>query len=59
MKESFQRLSRTFLSYSVKIISLLLAVSVIALVLVSFSPIDQVQQYILPLLQRALFRKNG
>ena len=49
MKESFQRLSRTFLSYSVKIISLLLAVSVIAFVLVSFSPIDPVQQYILGL----------
>ena len=49
MKESFQRLSRTFLSYSVKIITLLLAVSVIAFVLVSFSPIDPVQQYILGL----------
>ena len=49
MKESFQRLGRTFLSYSVKIISLLLAVSVIAFVLVSFSPIDPVQQYILGL----------
>lgn len=49
MKGSFQRLGRTFLSYSVKIISLLLAVSVIAFVLVSFSPIDPVQQYILGL----------
>ena len=49
MKESFRRLGRTFLSYSVKIISLLLAVSVIAFVLVSFSPIDPVQQYILGL----------
>ena len=49
MKESFQRLGRTFLSYSVKIISLLLAVSVIAFGLVSFSPIDPVQQYILGL----------
>lgn len=49
MKESFQRLGRTFLSYSVKIITLLLAVSVIAFVLVSFSPIDPVQQYILGL----------
>ena len=35
MKGSFRRLGRTFLSYSVKIISLLLAVSVIAFVLVS------------------------
>ena len=49
MKGSFRRLGRTFLSYSVKIISLLLAVSVIAFVLVSFSPIDPVQQYILGL----------
>ena len=49
MKGTFRRLGRTFLSYSVKIISLLLAVSVIAFVLVSFSPIDPVQQYILGL----------
>ena len=49
MQGSFRRLSRTFLSYSVKIISLLLAVSVIAFTLVSFSPIDPVQQYILGL----------
>ena len=49
MKESFRRFGRIFLSYSVKIISLLLAVSVIAFVLVSFSPIDPVQQYILGL----------
>lgn len=49
MQGSFRRLGRTFFSYSVKIISLLLAVSVIAFVLVSFSPIDPVQQYILGL----------
>ena len=49
MKGSFRRFGRIFLSYSVKIISLLLAVSVIAFVLVSFSPIDPVQQYILGL----------
>lgn len=49
MKGNFRRLGRTFLSYSVKIITLLLAVSVIAFVLVSFSPIDPVQQYILGL----------
>ena len=49
MKGTFRRLGRTFLSYSVKIITLLLAVSVIAFVLVSFSPIDPVQQYILGL----------
>ena len=49
MKGSFRRLGRTFLSYSVKIITLLQAASVIAFVLVSFSPIDPVQQYILGL----------
>ena len=49
MKESFRRFGRIFLSYSVKIIRLLLAVSVIAFGLVSFSPIDPVQQYILGL----------
>lgn len=43
------RLIRTFLTYGVKIISLLLAVSIIAFALVSASPVDPVQQYILGL----------
>ncbi len=49
MKETARRLFRIFLTYSVKIISLLIAVSVISFVLVSASPIDPVQQYILGL----------
>ena len=49
MKGASGRLCRTFVLNTVKIISLLLAVSVIAFVLVSFSPIDPVQQYILGL----------
>ena len=49
MKGTFGRLSRTFLSYGVRILSLLLAVSIISFVLVSASPIDPVQQYILGL----------
>lgn len=43
------RLIRTFLTYGIKIISLLLAVSIIAFALVSASPVDPVQQYILGL----------
>ncbi len=39
----------SFLSYGIRIISLLLAVSIIAFALVCFSPIDPVQQYILGL----------
>lgn len=49
MKGTGMRLARSFLSYSIKIISLLLAVSIVAFVLVSLSPIDPVQQYILGL----------
>lgn len=49
MKGSFGRIIRSFISYTVRIISLLLAVSIIAFALVSFSPIDPVQQYILGL----------
>ena len=49
MKETILRLTRSFVSYGVKVVSLLLAVSVIAFVLVSASPIDPVQQYILGL----------
>jgi len=49
MKGTFGRLGRTFVSYGFKIVSLLLAVSVIAFALVNLSPIDPVQQYILGL----------
>ena len=49
MKETLRRFSRIFFTYSIKIISLLLAVSIISFVLVSASPIDPVQQYILGL----------
>ena len=47
MKGTSARLGRIFLRYGVKIISLLLAVSIIAFALASFSPVDPVQQYIL------------
>lgn len=49
MKGTTKRLIRIFVTYSVKILSLLLAVSVISFVLVSASPVDPVQQYILGL----------
>lgn len=49
MKETFWRLTRIFFTYGLKMISLLLAVSMIAFILVSVSPIDPVQQYILGL----------
>lgn len=49
MKETGKRLIRIFLTYSVKIISLLLAVSILSFVLVSASPVDPVQKYILGL----------
>ena len=49
MKGTAGRLIRTFLFHGIKIVSLLLAVSIIAFVLVSASPIDPVQQYILGL----------
>ena len=49
MKGTFLRLTRTFAFSCFKIISLLLAVSVIAFALVDMSPIDPVQQYILSL----------
>ncbi len=48
-KGTLGRLGRTSLTCCVKILSLLLAVSIIAFVLVSISPIDPVQQYILSL----------
>ena len=49
MRGALGRFSRTFLTYGIKIISLLLAVSLISFILVSASPIDPVQQYILGL----------
>lgn len=49
MKGASRRIGRIFLTYSVKVVSLLLAVSIIAFALVSASPIDPVQQYILGL----------
>lgn len=49
MKGTARRLCRIFLTYGVKIVSLLLAVSVIAFALVCASPVDPVQQYILGL----------
>ena len=49
MKATFLRLSAIFLKNLVKIVSLLLAVSIIAFALVSASPIDPVGQYIMSL----------
>ena len=49
MKGTAARFLRTFLKNCIKILSLLLAVSVIAFALVDMSPIDPVQQYILSL----------
>ena len=49
MIETLRRLGRIFLTYGIKIISLLFAVSVISFVLVDASPVDPVQQYILGL----------
>lgn len=49
MKGSLGRLVRIFLTYSIKMTTLLLAVSVISFALVSESPVDPVQQYILGL----------
>lgn len=49
MKETVLRLSRIFITYGVRMITLLLAVSIITFALVSISPVDPVQQYILGL----------
>ena len=49
MKETIKRLARIFFIYSIRIISLLLAVTIVSFLLVSVSPIDPVQQYILGL----------
>lgn len=46
MNKVFGRLARIFFTYSIRVISLLLAVSVVSFVLVWASPIDPVQQYI-------------
>lgn len=47
MKGMLGRTCRAFVRYGLKMITLLLAVSVIAFILVSASPVDPVQQYIL------------
>lgn len=49
MNNTLGRLGRIFLKYGFRILTLLLAVTVIAFTLVSISPIDPVQQYILGL----------
>jgi len=49
MKGIFLRMCRSLIGYGSRIITLLLAVSVIAFALVDMSPIDPVQQYILSL----------
>lgn len=49
MKPTTKRLLRRLLAYGLKMLSLLLAVSIIAFALVCASPVDPVQQYILGL----------
>lgn len=49
MRGTIQRVIRIFFGYSVKIVTLLLAVSIVSFVLVYVSPVDPVQQYILSL----------
>ena len=49
MKETTKRLTTIFLKHSIKILSLLLAVSIIAFALISASPVDPVSQYIMSL----------
>ena len=49
MKETIKRLGKIFLKNSVKVISLLLAVSIISFALISASPVDPVSQYIMSL----------
>lgn len=49
MKGTLGRLARILVTYGVRIISLLLAVSIISFTLVSASPVDPVQQYIIGL----------
>ena len=49
MKETAKRMTTIFLKNSIKILSLLLAVSIIAFALISASPVDPVSQYIMSL----------
>ena len=49
MKGTAGRLLKIFLKNAFKIITLLLAVSIVSFILVSASPIDPVQQYLLSL----------
>lgn len=49
MKDTIVRLLRILVKNSIKIITLLLAVSIVSFALVSISPIDPVQQYLLGL----------
>ena len=49
MKQTLGRLARIFLKNCLRMAALLLAVSIIAFALVSASPVDPVQQYILGL----------
>ena len=49
MKETAKRLITIFLKNSIKILSLLLAVTIIAFALISASPVDPVSQYIMSL----------
>lgn len=49
MRETMKRLATVFLKNIVKVITLLLAVSIISFVLISASPVDPVNQYIMSL----------
>ena len=49
MKDSIKRLAKIFVKNTVKVVSLLLAVSIISFVLISASPVDPVSQYIMSL----------
>ena len=49
MKDTLKRLCRIFVLNGAKILSLLFAVSIISFALISASPVDPVQQYILGL----------
>ena len=49
MRDTMKRLATVFVKNAVKVISLLLAVSVISFVLISASPVDPVNQYIMSL----------
>lgn len=49
MKENIRILTKRFLKYSVRVLLLLLAVSIVSFALVSASPVDPVRQYILGL----------